>query len=75
VKASHDELRESLRGRVTKHHRFLLRLHIDQIDALDAAIAKIDAEVQADLAVRSFSTRTPSTRASRSDRTRSMETG
>ena len=50
VKASQDELRESLRGRVTKHHRFLLRLHIDQIDALDAAIAKIDAEVQADLA-------------------------
>jgi len=49
VKASQDELRESLRGRVTKHHRFLLRLHIDQIDALEAGIAKIYAVVQADL--------------------------
>jgi len=28
-----------LRGRVTKHHRFLLKLHLDQIDAFDAAIA------------------------------------
>ena len=31
--------REALRGRVTAHHRFLLRLHLDQVDALDAAIA------------------------------------
>ena len=50
VKASQEELRESLRGRVTKQHRFLLRLHVDQIDALDAAIARIDAEVEAELA-------------------------
>ena len=50
VKASPAELREALRGRVTKQHRFLLRLHIDQIDALDAAIARIDAEVEAELA-------------------------
>src|ERR1700756_5731761 len=49
VRASQDELRESLRGRVTKHHRFLLRLHLNQIDALDAAIAKIDAQVEAEL--------------------------
>jgi transposase len=34
VKASQEELRESLRGRVTKHHRFLLRLHLNQIDLL-----------------------------------------
>ena len=50
VKASPEELRESLRGRVTKQHRFLLRLHVDQIDALAAAIARIDAEVEAELA-------------------------
>ena len=50
VKASQEELRELLRGRVTKQHRFLLRLHVDQIDALDAAIARIDAEVEAELA-------------------------
>ena len=50
VKASQQTLREALRGRVTEHHRFLLRLHLDQIDALDAAIAKIDQEVEAGIA-------------------------
>jgi len=45
LKASPEELREALRGRVTKHHRFLLRLHLKQIDALDAAVAEIDREV------------------------------
>jgi hypothetical protein len=29
--------------RVTKHHRFLLRLHLNQIDAIDAAMATLDA--------------------------------
>jgi transposase len=50
VKASQEELRESLRGRVTNHHRFLLRLHLNQIDALDAATATIDVQVEANLA-------------------------
>jgi transposase len=50
VRASQETLREALRGRVTGHHRFLLRLHLGQIDALDAAIAKIDREVEAGIA-------------------------
>ena len=50
VKASQETLRQALRGRVTKQHRFLLRLHLDQIDGLDAAIAKIDREVEAAIA-------------------------
>jgi len=50
VKASQQTLRQALRGRVTGHHRFLLRLHLDQIDALDVAIAKIDQEVEAGIA-------------------------
>jgi transposase len=33
VKASQETLREALRGRVTKSHRFLLRLHLGQTDA------------------------------------------
>jgi transposase len=45
LKASADELEASLRGRVTRHHRFLLKLHLDQIDAFDATIARIDEEV------------------------------
>jgi transposase len=50
VKASQENLREALRGRVTKGHRFLLRLHLGQIDAIDAAIAEIDREVEASIA-------------------------
>src|SRR5450631_3039419 len=45
LKATSDQLEASLRGRVTKHHRFLLKLHLDQIDAFDATIASIDKEV------------------------------
>jgi transposase len=50
LKTSQEKLREALRGRVTKHHRFLLRLHLNQIDALDAAIATIDRQVEAGIA-------------------------
>jgi transposase len=50
VRASQDSLREALRGRVTKSHRFLLRLHLGHIDALDAAIAELDREVEAGIA-------------------------
>jgi transposase len=49
LKASQQTLRQVLRGRVTAQHRFLLRLHLDQIDALDAAIARIDREVEASI--------------------------
>jgi transposase len=50
LKTSQEKLREALRGRVTKHHRFLLRLHINQIDAVDVAIATIDQQVKAGIA-------------------------
>jgi transposase len=49
VKCSQASLREALRGRVTRHHRFLLQLHLGQIDGLDAGIATIDREVEASL--------------------------
>ena len=49
LKASQQTLRQVLRGRVTAQHRFLLRLHLDQIDAFDAAIARIDREVEASI--------------------------
>ena len=44
------KLREALAGKVRRHHRFMLRLHRQQINALDAAIAEIDREVDANLA-------------------------
>lgn len=40
-----EELRAALRGRMRDHHRFLLRLHLEQIDTLDRAIAQLEAEV------------------------------
>jgi len=49
IHASSDELEAALRGRVTKHHRFLLKLHLDQIDAFDATIARIDEEVDSNV--------------------------
>ena len=49
VKAPPEKLAEALRGRVTPQHRFLLRLHLRQIDALEAAITDIDQEVEAEL--------------------------
>jgi transposase len=45
VKASPEELLEALCGRIRKHHRFMLRLHLGHIDALDKAIADIEKEV------------------------------
>ena len=47
IKAPPQVLCEALRGRVTPHHRFLLRLHLKQIDAIAAAISDIDQEVDA----------------------------
>src|SRR3954469_357012 len=45
VKAAPDKLRAALQGRITDRHRFLLRLHLRQIDALQTAIADLDTEV------------------------------
>jgi transposase len=50
VKSPQAKLQEALRGRVTAHHRFLLKLHLGQIDQLDGAIATIDSEIEAHLA-------------------------
>jgi len=47
IKASTQELREALRGRVTDHHRFLLHLHLQYIDFADAEIQDIDRKVAA----------------------------
>jgi transposase len=45
VKASRTELLEALHGRPSAHHRFMLKLHLGHIDALDQAIAAIEQEV------------------------------
>ena len=45
VKASRAELLEALNGRISAHHRFMLKLHMDHIKALDQTIATIEDEV------------------------------
>ena len=45
-KVSPEELLTRLEGRVTTHHRFLLRLHLTQVDALDATLATLDQELE-----------------------------
>jgi transposase len=49
VKAEPARLRAALTGRLTPCHRFLLRLHLGQIEALTAALAEVDAQVARDL--------------------------
>jgi transposase len=49
IKASPQTLIEALRGRINRHHRFLLRLHLDQVDVLDRALAELDREIEAGL--------------------------
>ena len=45
LKAPRERLIEGLRGAVTDHHRFLLRLHLSQIDSLERLLADLDAEI------------------------------
>jgi transposase len=49
IRATAAELEAALRGRVTPHHRFMLQLHLDHLDAVNAAIARIDKEVDGNL--------------------------
>ena len=48
IKATREELREALRGRVLPHHRFLLQLHLQHIDQIDSFTAQkrlIEADI------------------------------
>jgi transposase len=47
LRAKIPQLRQALHGRVTEHHRFLLRALMDQIDQLEAMIARFDERITA----------------------------
>lgn len=49
LKASHQQLVEALTGRVTEHHRFMLKLHLSQADAVQLAIDAVDQRIEAQL--------------------------
>ena len=42
IKASHGQLVDALHGRVTKHHRFMLQLHLEQIAAIEAGLTTLE---------------------------------
>lgn len=46
LRASGAQLTEALRGRVTMHHRLMLRIHLEQVDATDRTIATLDKEIE-----------------------------
>jgi transposase len=45
LRAKRHLLEEALRGRVTRHHRFLLKLHLDQVAAIEQAISTVEVEL------------------------------
>lgn len=45
LKATRAQLVDALHGHVTAHHRFMLELHLTQIEALEAAIARLEHHV------------------------------
>lgn len=45
LKAARADLIDALHGRVTEHHRFMLQLHLTQVDALREAVATIETRV------------------------------
>ena len=50
VRASRQQVIEALRGRLAEHQRQLLQIHLDQIDAIDRALAALDAALDHSLA-------------------------
>jgi len=45
VKAARADLVAALHGRVSAHHRFMLKLHLGQIEALEAAVRDVEARL------------------------------
>jgi transposase len=45
LKASKEQIAAALRGTITDHHRFMIKLHLDQIDQIEQAVR--DVEVRA----------------------------
>lgn len=44
--AAKADLVEALRGRVTAHHRFMLRLHLDHVESIESSLSVLDEEIE-----------------------------
>ena len=47
--ASRATLAEALHGRVTRHHRFLLKQHLDMVEHLEKSVGEFEAQIDAAL--------------------------
>ncbi len=45
LKATRGQLLDVLHGRITAHHRFMIKLHLGQITALETAVADLEARI------------------------------
>jgi len=47
LKASREQIVEALRGTLTEHHRFMIKLHLEQIEQLERAVRDVEARAGA----------------------------
>jgi transposase len=46
LKHKKEKLREPLRGRISEHHRFMLRMLMEQVNALESAVKALDERIE-----------------------------
>jgi transposase len=46
LRCSREDLTEALRGRVTEHHRFLLRQHLQMVEQLERTVSEFDRRIE-----------------------------
>jgi hypothetical protein len=46
LKATREQLVEALRGSVREHHRFLLKLHLTEVESLEAVIRQLEQRIE-----------------------------
>jgi len=49
IKATESEIREALRNTITDHHRFMIQLHLDHIEALEEQLQQLMKRIQKQL--------------------------
>ena len=46
LKTPRPDLVLALQGKVTAHHRFMLKMHLEQVDGVDRSLAQLDAQIE-----------------------------
>ena len=45
IKASREDIRKALEGRITQHHRFMMKIIKESIDEIEKIILKVDKQI------------------------------